>query len=170
MRWARSSTGWSTESGWTVTGAVRRRAGQGRGEARLHAVPPFLSFGEDMTQPYVQALEARGVRHVLVGGKTFHDREEVETHPRRAGGDRVAGRRAVGVRDAARRAVCDRRRGAARMEAGRSRQRLRRASIRSGFPRAVPSHLAPIAARAAGAADGCTAAATTCRSPRPSTN
>ena len=39
----------------------------------------FLSFGEDITQPYVRALEARGVRHVLVGGKTFHDREEVET-------------------------------------------------------------------------------------------
>jgi len=39
----------------------------------------FLSFGEDMTQPYVRALEARGVRHVLVGGKTFHNREEVET-------------------------------------------------------------------------------------------
>jgi ATP-dependent exoDNAse (exonuclease V) beta subunit len=39
----------------------------------------FLSFGEDVTQPYVRALEARGVHHVLVGGKTFHDREEVET-------------------------------------------------------------------------------------------
>ena len=39
----------------------------------------FLSFGEDLTQPYVQALEARGVKHVLVGGKTFHDREEVES-------------------------------------------------------------------------------------------
>ncbi|MEP6919041.1 MAG: UvrD-helicase domain-containing protein, partial [Acidobacteriota bacterium] len=39
----------------------------------------FVSFGEDVTQPYAQALEARGVRHVLVGGKTFHDREEVET-------------------------------------------------------------------------------------------
>ena len=39
----------------------------------------FISFGEDVTQPYVRALEARGVRHVLVGGKTFHDREEVET-------------------------------------------------------------------------------------------
>jgi ATP-dependent exoDNAse (exonuclease V) beta subunit len=39
----------------------------------------FLSFGEDITQPYVRALEARGVRHVLVGGKTFHEREEVET-------------------------------------------------------------------------------------------
>jgi ATP-dependent exoDNAse (exonuclease V) beta subunit len=39
----------------------------------------FLSFGEDITQPYVRALEARGVHHVLVGGKSFHDREEVET-------------------------------------------------------------------------------------------
>jgi ATP-dependent helicase/nuclease subunit A len=32
-----------------------------------------------MTLPYAKALEARGVDHVLVGGKTFHDREEVET-------------------------------------------------------------------------------------------
>jgi ATP-dependent helicase/nuclease subunit A len=39
----------------------------------------FLSFGQDMTEPYVRALEARGIAHVLVGGKTFHDREEVET-------------------------------------------------------------------------------------------
>jgi ATP-dependent helicase/nuclease subunit A len=39
----------------------------------------FLSFGDDITQPYVRALEARGVPHVLVGGKTFHNREEVET-------------------------------------------------------------------------------------------
>jgi ATP-dependent exoDNAse (exonuclease V) beta subunit len=38
----------------------------------------FLSFGEDVTQAYVRALEARGVHHVLVGGKTFHNREEVE--------------------------------------------------------------------------------------------
>jgi ATP-dependent helicase/nuclease subunit A len=39
----------------------------------------FISFGDDVTMPYVQALEARGVKQVLVGGKTFHDREEVET-------------------------------------------------------------------------------------------
>jgi ATP-dependent exoDNAse (exonuclease V) beta subunit len=39
----------------------------------------FLSFGDDITQPYVRALEARGVPHVLVGGKSFHDREEIET-------------------------------------------------------------------------------------------
>jgi ATP-dependent exoDNAse (exonuclease V) beta subunit len=39
----------------------------------------FVSFGVDITEPYTRALEARGVRHVLVGGKSFHDREEVET-------------------------------------------------------------------------------------------
>jgi ATP-dependent exoDNAse (exonuclease V) beta subunit len=34
---------------------------------------------EDVTRPYVQALEARGIPHLLVGGKSFHDREEIET-------------------------------------------------------------------------------------------
>ncbi|HYE49930.1 MAG TPA: hypothetical protein VEB20_10105, partial [Azospirillaceae bacterium] len=27
----------------------------------------------------MDALEARGVRHLLVGGRAFHDREEIET-------------------------------------------------------------------------------------------
>ena len=31
-----------------------------------------------MTRPYVDAIEARGVPHLLVGGKAFHGREEVE--------------------------------------------------------------------------------------------
>jgi ATP-dependent helicase/nuclease subunit A len=39
----------------------------------------FISFSQDMTTPYVRALEARGVSHVLVGGKSFHNREEVDT-------------------------------------------------------------------------------------------
>ena len=39
----------------------------------------FTSFAEDMTRPYIDALDARGVPHLLVGGKAFHDREEVET-------------------------------------------------------------------------------------------
>ena len=39
----------------------------------------FVSYGEDITRPYVEAFEARGIRHLLVGGKTFHDREEIET-------------------------------------------------------------------------------------------
>ena len=39
----------------------------------------FTSFNQDVTRPYVQALEARDIAHLLVGGKSFHDREEVET-------------------------------------------------------------------------------------------
>ena len=31
-----------------------------------------------MTRPYVDAIEARGIPHLLVGGKAFHGREEVE--------------------------------------------------------------------------------------------
>src|SRR5205814_1352465 len=38
-----------------------------------------VSHSEDITRGYVEALEARGIRHLLVGGKTFHDREEIET-------------------------------------------------------------------------------------------
>ena len=38
----------------------------------------FLHFGADVTRDYVEALEARGVAHLLVGGKTFHEREEVD--------------------------------------------------------------------------------------------
>jgi ATP-dependent helicase/nuclease subunit A len=39
----------------------------------------FVSFDEDVTRRYVDAIEARGIPHLLVGGKSFHDREEVET-------------------------------------------------------------------------------------------
>jgi ATP-dependent exoDNAse (exonuclease V) beta subunit len=37
----------------------------------------FKSYQEDVTRPYVRALEARRVPHVLVGGRSFHDRDEV---------------------------------------------------------------------------------------------
>jgi ATP-dependent helicase/nuclease subunit A len=39
----------------------------------------FLHYGGDITREYVEAFEARGVPHLLVGGKTFHEREEVDT-------------------------------------------------------------------------------------------
>src|SRR6202158_5182346 len=39
----------------------------------------FVSFGEDITRRYIDAIEARGIPHLLVGGKAFHGREEVET-------------------------------------------------------------------------------------------
>jgi len=35
------------------------------------------SFGTDVTRPYVRALEVRRIPHVLVGGRSFHEREEV---------------------------------------------------------------------------------------------
>ena len=68
-----------SESTWKVTG--RRGAEPEPVQSRHICIlfRRFLSFGQDMTQPYVRALEARGVPHVLVGGKTFHDREEVDT-------------------------------------------------------------------------------------------
>jgi ATP-dependent helicase/nuclease subunit A len=39
----------------------------------------FISFQEDMTRPYVGALEARGIPHLLIGGRSFHNRAEIET-------------------------------------------------------------------------------------------
>jgi ATP-dependent helicase/nuclease subunit A len=67
-------------SGWTVT---ERRTP----DVRIPLEPRhicllfrrFVSYGEDITRKYVEALEARGIRQLLVGGKTFHDREEIET-------------------------------------------------------------------------------------------
>jgi ATP-dependent exoDNAse (exonuclease V) beta subunit len=68
-------------SGWTIT---ERQIDHG--ERRVPIQPRhiavlfrrFVSFNQDVTRPYVNAIEARGIPHLLVGGKAFHDREEVE--------------------------------------------------------------------------------------------
>jgi ATP-dependent exoDNAse (exonuclease V) beta subunit len=39
----------------------------------------FVSYGQDITRAYVEASRHAGVRHLLVGGKPFHEREEIET-------------------------------------------------------------------------------------------
>ena len=39
----------------------------------------FTSFGVDLTRDYTRSLEARGIPHLLVGSRSFHAREEVET-------------------------------------------------------------------------------------------
>ncbi|HTW64231.1 MAG TPA: UvrD-helicase domain-containing protein [Bryobacteraceae bacterium] len=39
----------------------------------------FTNFGKDITRDYVRAFEAREIPHLLVGSKSFHSREEVET-------------------------------------------------------------------------------------------
>jgi ATP-dependent helicase/nuclease subunit A len=76
IEWVVNESGWKVSGRSTEAGPVRSKV-QARDICILFR--RFLSFGEDITQPYVRALEARGVRHVLVGGKSFHDREEVET-------------------------------------------------------------------------------------------
>ena len=68
------------ESGWRVT--ERDRPGEEIPVAPRHVCLLFRRFtqwGTDVTQPYVAALEARRISHMLVGGKSFHLREEVET-------------------------------------------------------------------------------------------
>jgi len=69
------------ESGWTVS---TRESGEERVPVEeRHVCLLFRRFDSmfagDVTRPYVEALEARGIRHLLVGGRSFHDREEVET-------------------------------------------------------------------------------------------
>lgn len=39
----------------------------------------FTNYGRDLTREYTRGLEARGIKHLLVGSKSFHKREEVET-------------------------------------------------------------------------------------------
>src|SRR5262245_20020800 len=71
------------ESGWTVTERTPRDTLPVRVPVQARHVAilfrRFLQFGADVTRPYVEALEARLVPHLLVGGKSFHEREEVET-------------------------------------------------------------------------------------------
>ena len=71
------------ESGWTVTD--RERPAERAPVQARHVCLLFRRFDTgrawdgDVTRPYVRALEARDLPHVLVGGKSFHEREEVET-------------------------------------------------------------------------------------------
>ena len=93
------------DSGWTVadehggdrgpgTGDREERSSHGsdamtaanphRGRRRIRAgdvcllFRRFTSFQTDVTRDYVAELEARGVPHLIVGGKSFHEREEVD--------------------------------------------------------------------------------------------
>ncbi len=66
------------ESGWTVTERGSDRVPVAARHVCL-LFRRFESFGRDVTAGYVTALEARGIPHLLVGGRTFHTREEVAT-------------------------------------------------------------------------------------------
>ena len=65
-------------SGWTVTERDRPEVPVPI-EARHICLlfKRFSSGSEDKTHPYVRALEARGLPHVLMGGRSYHAREEV---------------------------------------------------------------------------------------------
>jgi ATP-dependent helicase/nuclease subunit A len=72
---------WMIEkSGWTVAkpGKQSERVAIGPSDICL-LFRRFISRDDDMARPYIRALEARGLPHLLVGGKSFHDREEVQT-------------------------------------------------------------------------------------------
>src|SRR5260370_19953262 len=66
------------EGGWTVTG---REAPDVRVPIRPRHICILFrrmnSFGRDVTRPYLRALEARHLPHVLVKGGSFNEREEV---------------------------------------------------------------------------------------------
>ena len=66
------------QSGWTVT----ERSGTAPVPVAAKHVcllfRRFISYQTDVTRAYVDALESRGLPHVLVGGRAFHEREEVE--------------------------------------------------------------------------------------------
>src|SRR6185295_15617016 len=67
---------WLVEkSGWTVSerqpdGVETRVPVQPRHIAVLFR--RFVSFGQDVTRKYIDAIEARGIPHLLVGGPTLH--------------------------------------------------------------------------------------------------
>jgi ATP-dependent helicase/nuclease subunit A len=74
--------GWMLkESGWTVT--EREQPSRRVPVSARHVCLLFRRFESfyvgDITRAYVQALEARGIPHLLVGGRSFHTREEIET-------------------------------------------------------------------------------------------
>src|SRR4029077_16621949 len=63
------------ESGWTVEEDGAAVPIRPRHVAILFR--RFRNFGVAVTRAYVRALESRRIPHVLVGGRSFHDREEI---------------------------------------------------------------------------------------------
>lgn len=65
------------DSGWTVPGEDGAPRPIRAGDVCL-LFRRFLDYQDDVTRAYVEALESRGLTHLLVGGKAFHEREEVD--------------------------------------------------------------------------------------------
>ena len=67
------------DSGWQVADPA---SGERRGvepEDVCILFRRYIAWRRDVTRDYTRALEVRGVSHVLVGERSFHQREEVET-------------------------------------------------------------------------------------------
>ncbi len=68
------------ESGWKV-----RRPGEPEKRVPIEdrhiclLFRHYIAYGTDTTRDYLHELEARGIPHVLVGQRSFHQREEIET-------------------------------------------------------------------------------------------
>ncbi len=67
------------QSGWKVNEGGGDRMVPVRADHICILLRRFESYGEDKARAYAQALEARDIPHLLIGGKSFHQREEVET-------------------------------------------------------------------------------------------
>jgi ATP-dependent exoDNAse (exonuclease V) beta subunit len=67
------------ESGWKVGEGDASRMVPIRADHICILLRRFESYGEDKARAYAQALEARDIPHLLIGGRSFHQREEVET-------------------------------------------------------------------------------------------
>ncbi|HYP75651.1 MAG TPA: UvrD-helicase domain-containing protein [Polyangiaceae bacterium] len=67
--WLLQSSGWQVEEDGALVAIKPRHI--------CLLFKRFQSYYGDTTRPYVQALEARRIPHILVGGRSFHDREEV---------------------------------------------------------------------------------------------
>ena len=68
-----------------LTGAIGFKPGETERLVRIQSrhvcllFRQFVNYQRDVTRPYVRALEARGIQHLLVGGRSFHKRAEIET-------------------------------------------------------------------------------------------
>ncbi|MGE3276555.1 MAG: UvrD-helicase domain-containing protein [Vicinamibacterales bacterium] len=66
-----------TDSGWIVEGEDGQPRRIRSGDVCL-LFRRLINYRDDVTRAYVEALESRGITHLLVGGKAFHEREEVD--------------------------------------------------------------------------------------------
>jgi ATP-dependent helicase/nuclease subunit A len=67
------------ESAWSVNEGGESRSAPIRADHICILLRRFESYGEDKARAYAQALEGRDIPHLLIGGRSFHQREEVET-------------------------------------------------------------------------------------------